>query len=76
MKLKTLLRNFNTYYFFGKDMQDAEHCIWAYDLNKGVYLQFTHTGDGNYDLEIVEYLPKYEIEKRFLADARNFKPLA
>lgn len=70
MKLETLLRNFPTYYFFG----DEEY-IWAYELNKGIYMQFTHTGNG-YDLEIVEVLTKAEINERFLTDARNFKPLA
>lgn len=76
MKLETLLRNFPEFYFFGEDMQDDQHCVWAYELNKGIYMQFAHTGNKCYDLEIVEVLPKAEINERFLADARNFKPLA
>lgn len=75
MKLENLLAKFTNYYFFGEDMQDDEHCVWAYDLENCIYLQFSHTGNKCYDLELVEHLPATQINERFLADARNFRPL-
>lgn len=75
MKLKTLLRKYPEFIFFGEDMQDGEHCVWAYDLQTCTYMQFGHIGNGHYKPEINERLSRTEINERFLADARNFRPL-
>ena len=75
MKLKTLLRKFPEFIFFGEDMKDTEHYVWAYDLHTGTYMQFAHTGNGNYEPEIIDRWSITEMKERFLADARNFIPL-
>ena len=75
MELKKLLRKFPEFTFFGEDMQDDEHCVWAYDLQTCTYMQFIHTGDGRYKPEIIDRLSKTEIDERFRNDARNLRPL-
>ena len=70
MTLNQLFWVYPNYHFFGDDMSDTEHCVWAYNLEANHYVQFITRGNGQYTLEAQnsdrEYVQNgYDIDSRW-----------